>query len=97
DMAHYRIEPLDWEVLQDLEFILEAPSLPQHTMSGEQSPLLSSVLPAFETFITQWQTMAASPAHPQLCPFIQEGLSWANHYHEHMHANKTYLLAMCMS
>ncbi|KAI6098648.1 hypothetical protein EDD16DRAFT_1498280, partial [Pisolithus croceorrhizus] len=54
DVAQHKLEPLDWEVLQDLEFILEAPSLAQHAMSGEQSPLLGGALPTFETFMTQW-------------------------------------------
>jgi len=45
-------------------------------MSGEQSPLLGGALPAYETFITQWQAIANLSLHPQLCPFIEEGLSW---------------------
>ncbi|KIM61362.1 hypothetical protein SCLCIDRAFT_122301 [Scleroderma citrinum Foug A] len=66
-------------------------------MSGEHCPLLGSTLPAYETFVAQWQVMATSPNHPQLAPFIQEGLSWATSYHKRMQANKAYLFAMCRS
>ncbi|KIM58677.1 hypothetical protein SCLCIDRAFT_81236, partial [Scleroderma citrinum Foug A] len=66
DVAHHKMALLDWEVLQDLEFILEAPSIAQQTMSGEHCPLLGGTLPAYETFMAQWQAMATSPNHPQL-------------------------------
>jgi len=64
-------------------------------MSGEQSPLLGGALPAYEIFITQWQAIAYLSLHPQLRPFIEEGLSWAVTYHGRMQANNTYLFAMC--
>ena len=76
---------------------MKAPSIAQQTMSGEHCPLLGGTLPAYETFVAQWQAMATSPNHPQLAPFIQEGLSWATSYHKRMRANKAYLFAMCRS
>ncbi|KIJ59147.1 hypothetical protein HYDPIDRAFT_66579, partial [Hydnomerulius pinastri MD-312] len=66
DLAKHKMSALEWEVLQDLEVVLEVPSLAQHTMSGEHSPLAGGTLPTYETFVVQWQTLASSPNHPQL-------------------------------
>jgi len=74
---------------------MKAPSIAQQTMSGEHCPLLGSTLPAYETFVAQWQAMVTSPNHPQLAPFIREGLSWVTSHHKRIRANKAYLFAMC--
>lgn len=65
-------------------------------MCGEHSPLLGGVIPAYETFVLQWQSLSSSPKwHPQIGAFILEGLPTALKYHKLMRENKMYMYAMC--
>ena len=64
-------------------------------MCSKCSPLLSSAIPAYETFTLQWQSLLSSPQHPQIGAFVLEGLLTALKYHKLMHDNKIYIYAMC--
>ncbi|KIK12053.1 hypothetical protein PISMIDRAFT_121641 [Pisolithus microcarpus 441] len=90
-----KLEQMHWEVLQDLEFALQAPAVAHHTMTSECIPLLSGALPAYETFLEQWKRLNTSSANPQFGPLLKEGLAHGERYHKQMHANKVYVFAMC--
>ncbi|KIK13264.1 hypothetical protein PISMIDRAFT_119162, partial [Pisolithus microcarpus 441] len=77
-----KLELMHWEVLQDLEFALQAPAAAHHTMTSECIPLLGGALPAYETFLEQWKRMSMSSANPQFGPLLKEGLAHGERYHE---------------
>ncbi|KIK16770.1 hypothetical protein PISMIDRAFT_15576 [Pisolithus microcarpus 441] len=89
-----KLEQMHWEVLQDLEFALQAPAMAHHTMTSECIPLLSGALPAYETFLKQWKRISMSSVNPQFSPLLKEGLAHGEQYHKHMHANKAYVFVM---
>ncbi|KAH0833879.1 hypothetical protein J3R83DRAFT_11054 [Lanmaoa asiatica] len=88
---------MEWEVLQDLEVILEVPLLAQKTMCGEETPLLGGAVPAFEVFIAQWKRLSDLVDAPHLRVFMSEGLERAEHYYNCLGRSKAYLFAMCKS
>jgi hypothetical protein len=63
-------------------------------VSKEETPVLAGVLPAFEIFITKWETLAKMK--PWLKPWIDEDLFWANKYYLHMDQTNAYVIAMCI-
>ncbi|KAI6020722.1 hypothetical protein PISMIDRAFT_94210, partial [Pisolithus microcarpus 441] len=70
-----KLELMHWEVLQDLEFALQAPATAHHTMTSEHIPLLGGALPAYETFLEQWKRISTSSVNPQFGPLLKEGLA----------------------
>ncbi|KAI6119167.1 hypothetical protein EDD16DRAFT_1706851 [Pisolithus croceorrhizus] len=52
------MDDMDWQVLQDVEVVLEIPHAAQQSMSGESTPKLSGAIPAFETFIEEWKGLS---------------------------------------
>jgi hypothetical protein len=43
-------------------------------MSKEKMPILSGAIPAFETFMQEWDILAEK--HPCLKPWVDVGLKW---------------------
>lgn len=62
-------------------------------MCGETTPLLSGAIPAFEMFMTRWETMSQ---HPNLETIIAPGLEWAAKYYKRMDRTRAYIIAMRM-
>ncbi|KIK15266.1 hypothetical protein PISMIDRAFT_81440, partial [Pisolithus microcarpus 441] len=89
-----KLEQMHWEVLQDLEFALQAPATAHHTMTSECIPLLGGALPTYETFLEQWKRLNTSSVNPQFSPLLKEGLAHGERYHKQMRANKAYIFAM---
>ncbi|KIK20636.1 hypothetical protein PISMIDRAFT_105384 [Pisolithus microcarpus 441] len=89
-----KLEQMHWEVLQDLEFALQAPATAHHTMTSEHIPSLSGALPTYETFLKQWKRISMSSTNPQFGPLLKEGLAHGERYHKQMHANKAYVFTM---
>ncbi|KAF9222874.1 hypothetical protein BS17DRAFT_652152, partial [Gyrodon lividus] len=50
DISDHKMLPLGWEVLQDMEVVLEIPSHAQQSMCGESVPLLGGAFPSHEMF-----------------------------------------------
>ncbi|KAG1736229.1 hypothetical protein EDB19DRAFT_1830040 [Suillus lakei] len=48
-ISHLKLEPVEWQILQDLEVVLEAPHAVQQSMSSKSTPVLSCAIPAFES------------------------------------------------
>ncbi|KIK78477.1 hypothetical protein PAXRUDRAFT_163928, partial [Paxillus rubicundulus Ve08.2h10] len=94
NISDSKLAPLDWEVLQDMEVILEVPSWAQQSMCGQSLPLLGGAIPSYETFLAQWTSLSMSRTNPQLVPFVSHGLEWANHYYNCIGRSKAYLFAM---
>ncbi|KAG1901141.1 uncharacterized protein F5891DRAFT_951217, partial [Suillus fuscotomentosus] len=57
-ISKFKLSPMEWQFLQDVEVILEAPHAAQQCMSGESTPKLSGAFPAFETLIERWKFLA---------------------------------------
>ncbi|KIK41148.1 hypothetical protein CY34DRAFT_13247 [Suillus luteus UH-Slu-Lm8-n1] len=83
---------MEWQFLQDIEVILEAPHAARQCMSGERTPKLSSAFPAFEMFIERWKLLAQHVPHCD--PLVQIGLDWADKYDERMGTTNAYAVAM---
>ena len=65
----------------------------QQIMLGKNTPILAGAIPAFESFITDWEK--ASEDHPHLTELIQPGLDWASMYYSWMDRTRAYIIAMC--
>jgi len=61
-------------------------------MSGETTPVLSGTIPAFETFMSQWEVLGEK--HPRLKPWVDIGLKWATTYYARMDLTKAYIISM---
>ena len=61
-------------------------------MSGEAHPILSGVVGAFRKLISNWQKMKLD--RPELAPFIDEGLYWAELYFEKTGNTRAYSVAI---
>ncbi|KAG1791709.1 ribonuclease H-like domain-containing protein [Suillus plorans] len=89
---HLKLEPVEWQILQDLEVVLEAPHAIQQSMSSESTPVLSCTIPAFERLVKKWKDLAQRFAH--LAPFVAIGLTWTDKYHDRMNHTGAYGVAM---
>ncbi|KAI6123898.1 hypothetical protein EV401DRAFT_2069113 [Pisolithus croceorrhizus] len=57
ELLDYKMDDMDWQVLQDVEVVLEIPHAAQQSMSGESTPKLGGAIPAFEMFIEEWKRL----------------------------------------
>jgi hypothetical protein len=73
---------------------LQFPHSVQQLMSGETTPVLSGVLPAFQRLQNCWESHATK--HRDVSPYIYEGMTWLNKYHEKAGRSPTYVIAMGM-
>ena len=55
--------------------------------------MLAGSIPAFETFMYEWEVLAEK--HPHLKPWIDTGLEWATQYYARMDRTNAYIIAMC--
>jgi hypothetical protein len=62
-------------------------------MSGESTPILSSSIPAFETFMSSWEQLAEK--HPRLSQWIDIGMAKATEYYARMDHTSAYIMSMC--
>jgi hypothetical protein len=62
-------------------------------MSGEKTPILSGMIPAFEMFMSSWEQLAAN--HPRLSPWIDIGMAKATDYYKWMDHTSAYIMMMC--
>lgn len=62
-------------------------------MAMDNTPLLADVIPAYETFMSNWESLA--DARPHLEPIIQKGLDRATKYYILMDETDRYILSMC--
>jgi hypothetical protein len=63
-------------------------------MSGESHPLLSGVIAAFRQLLSRWKYLKRE--RPELAPFIEEGLFWAEKYYNMTGNTKAYSMAIGM-
>ncbi|KAG9310337.1 hypothetical protein JVU11DRAFT_9467 [Chiua virens] len=87
ELSQHKLTPMEWEVLQDLEVVLE------QCMLSESTPILGGAIPSFKTLMVQWEVLATNV--PQCAPFINIGLEWAEMYYQHMGQTHAYVIAMC--
>ncbi|KIK22292.1 hypothetical protein PISMIDRAFT_102707, partial [Pisolithus microcarpus 441] len=92
DIANKQLDDMDWQVLQDMEVVLEIPRSAQQCMLGESFPLLSHVVPSFETFMAQWEQLSLNK--PRFAPYIKIGLHHARSYYQHMGETNAYAIVM---
>ncbi|KAG1878841.1 hypothetical protein F4604DRAFT_1923512 [Suillus subluteus] len=92
NLSEHTMHPMDWQVLQDFEVILEAPHACQQLMSSESTPMLSGAVSALEHLIEQWEKTAWIATH--CAPMIEIGLTWAEKYSHRMSKTNTYGVAM---
>ncbi|KIK28681.1 hypothetical protein PISMIDRAFT_51629, partial [Pisolithus microcarpus 441] len=63
ELQDYKMNDMDWQVLQDVEVVLEIPHAAQQSMSGESTPKLGGAVPAFETFMEEWKRLSNAVPH----------------------------------
>jgi|ERR1700733_9357431 len=75
----------------------QVPHAVQQIMSGERYPLLSGVIGAFRKLLMTWKDLKED--RPELAPFIDEGLYWAEKYFDLTSGSSAYNMAigMCLS
>ncbi|KAF8137053.1 ribonuclease H-like domain-containing protein [Boletus edulis] len=92
ELAKRKLTPMQWEVLIDLEIILEIPHAAQQYMSSESMPILGGAIPAFKLLMIQWDALCIKAPH--CAPFVKVGLDWAQKYYERMGQTRAYVIAM---
>ncbi|KIK13051.1 hypothetical protein PISMIDRAFT_18265 [Pisolithus microcarpus 441] len=92
ELQDYKMNDMDWQVLQDVEVVLEILHAAQQSMSGESTPKLGGTVPAFETFMEEWKRL--SNAVPHCAAYIKPGLVVADTYYKKMGKMKVYVVAM---
>src|SRR5258708_7192603 len=65
----------------------------QQIMSAKSMPVLSGAVPSFEIFMSQWEKLHTK--YPELKPWVDIGLKWAERYYTHMDDTNAYVVAMC--
>ena len=65
----------------------------QEMLAGEKMPVLAGVIPVFEVFMTEWESLIKKK--PALKPYIEEGLKWAQKYYIRMDHTDAYIIGMC--
>ena len=109
-LTEYKLTDLDWELLEALHAVLavrfyldshppfiqlaaQVPHMVQQMMSAESMPVLSGAVPSFEIFMTRWEQLCTK--YPELKPWVDVGLEWAQKYYTHMDDTDAYVVAMC--
>jgi hypothetical protein len=66
-------------------------------MSAEDTPILSGAIPAFELFMSSWQSMVndADLEAENVARFIRPGLAIATKYYKKFDDTDAYIIAMC--
>jgi hypothetical protein len=66
-------------------------------MSTENTPILAGTIPAFELFVSSWESMVADPdlQAENVAQFIQPGLAIATKYYDKFGDTDAYIIAMC--
>lgn len=66
-------------------------------MSAEDTPTLSGAIPAFELFMSSWQSMVkdADLEAENVAQFIRPGLDIATKYYKKFDDTDAYIIAMC--
>jgi hypothetical protein len=62
-------------------------------MLAELMPVLLGAIPSFEIFMMQWEKLRVM--YPELAPWVNIGLEWAEKYYDHMDDTNVYVIAMC--
>ncbi|KAG1846477.1 hypothetical protein C8R48DRAFT_616251, partial [Suillus tomentosus] len=93
NISEKRLSEMNWQFLQDLEVILEAPHADQQKLSSESTPSLSYAIPVFEEMIKSWESIGLHTPHCK--PVIDIGLTWASKYTDQMGATHAYAVATC--
>jgi hypothetical protein len=62
-------------------------------MSAHATPVLSGAIPSFELLMTKWEQLGKR--YPNLAPWTDIGLKWAEKYYKRMDDTKAYIIAMC--
>jgi hypothetical protein len=66
-------------------------------MSSENTPILAATVPAFELFVSAWETMTADPdlALEDVASIISPGLNIAKNYYRKLDDSDAYVISMC--
>ncbi|KAG6810443.1 hypothetical protein H0H92_011837 [Tricholoma furcatifolium] len=92
DMKHLALAEGEWDCIQQLITILKYPHAVQMVMANQKLPVLAMGIPAFEQFMTSWESAAAK--HPELVAPIKAGLAMAYKYYSRFNETDTYIVAM---
>lgn len=63
------------------------------SLAKEATPVLSGAVPAFELFMTKWESLAEK--FENLGHFIEVGLVKAREYYAKMDHTRAYVIALC--
>ncbi len=65
----------------------------QQIMSAESMPVLSGAVLSFKIFMSRWEKLCTK--YPELKPWVDVGLKWAERYYTHMDDTDVYVVMMC--
>ena len=71
---------------------MKCPADVQRIMSSESTPVLSRSIPAFEMFMTMWESMRKDKDTKS---WVEVGLAWAKEYYIRMDNTQAYIISMC--
>ncbi|KAJ6552172.1 hypothetical protein B0H10DRAFT_1262256 [Mycena sp. CBHHK59/15] len=94
-ITHLQFDPLQYQVLHDIQSILAVPHAAQELLSAEKTPTLSVALPAFEMLLESWLSLQATL--PMLAHYIGVGIVKIQEYINKGRKTRAYALAMSTS
>ncbi|KAI6012365.1 hypothetical protein EDC04DRAFT_2579789, partial [Pisolithus marmoratus] len=95
DIAHLSMSCWSLDVLHDIHQVLEVAHTAQELLSGECTPTLSMVLPAYELLCEKWSQLQQT-IH-ELSPYIGVGYTKLKFYINQGQKTQTYALAMIVN
>ncbi|KAI0056449.1 hypothetical protein BV25DRAFT_1814002, partial [Artomyces pyxidatus] len=91
-IKHLRPSDTEWRVIDKLCSFLQIPNMVQQLMSGETSPNLSAVLPAYTMCMKKWAEFGKQ--EPDFKPLADAGLAKLEEYYNRSTLSTVYLLAL---
>ncbi|KII93741.1 hypothetical protein PLICRDRAFT_101142, partial [Plicaturopsis crispa FD-325 SS-3] len=94
-IAHYKLTAVQLEVLEDICIFLAIPHSVQELLSGQKTPTLSAVLPAYEELLEMLKLFRVQT--PRLAHMADAAIAKIEEYVARSRKTKIYALAMIIN
>ncbi|GJE88702.1 hAT transposon family protein [Phanerochaete sordida] len=95
--SSYRLEPEEWDLMKLIYKVLDEAAIVQNHFSSETIPTVWRVLPLYESFMREWETMQCSSAMAVLRPAIECGLESLRKYYNKSENAPVNIVAMYLN
>ncbi|KIP01667.1 hypothetical protein PHLGIDRAFT_80269 [Phlebiopsis gigantea 11061_1 CR5-6] len=101
-IAAFRLSPMEWSIIDNLQEVLEIPHVLLQVMSRENLPVLGGAIKSYEYYLTALERCKngfferEKKDHPAM-RFVDTGLKWGTKYYCRMDCSKAYVIAMFLN